>query len=218
MISVEGLQGIIRQMLATPRQVERAAEKAIDFTAKVVQSDVQREMLAVFDNPVDYTIKAVKVTLTRGHNMRALVWIATPPRMTQSYLVPQIEGGVRTLKGFERGLGAKPYIPGRGARLNAYGNIPVGTIRNAMAEIRQGTASGRFVRISTRRGRLPPGVYQRASARARGASAGRLTSIMVEGRTAPIRPLLDFYGVARRAYDREFSRRFRIELARIMGR
>lgn len=212
-IDIRGIREVAAELAMLPTQARRATELALDFTAKHIQSDVQAEMLRVFDNPVDYTIRGIKTTLTRGHNMVASVWVATPPRMDKSYLVPQVEGGSRRLKGFERGLDGKEFVPGSGVKLNVSGNIPVAAIKKVLAGARQNRSA--FFRVNNRRGKLWPGVYQRV--KRRGRTSG-VKPIMLEGRTGhAIRPQLDFYGVAHRTFGQVFSRRFRGEFDRLTG-
>lgn len=237
-ISVKGITGAIETISGANKMVARAAEAALDFTAKHIQSNVQREMLSVFESPVDYTLKSVKTTLTKGHNMTASVWIATPSRMDQSYLVPQVDGGARKLKGFERGFDDEEFVPGSGAKLNASGNIPVATIKKARAEVLKKRSE--FVRISEKRGKLWPGVYQRVKSdrgfgrknmaylAQRGRKRGKFSSaiqarglkpIMLEGRTGhKVKPQLDFYGVAQSTFDAQFRRKFDAAFASLVGR
>ena len=237
-IKVDGVDAVRTMLAAAPKQASRAVETALDFTAKHIQSNVQREMLSEFKRPVDYTIKSVKTTLTKGHNMTASVWIATPSRMEQSYLVPQVDGGARKLKGFERGFDDEEFVPGSGAKLNASGNIPVATIKKARAEVLKKRSE--FVRISEKRGKLWPGVYQRVKSdrgfgrknmaylAQRGRKRGKFTSaiqarglkpIMLEGRTGhKVKPQLDFYGVAQSTFDAQFRRKFDAAFASLVGR
>lgn len=265
-IKVDGVDAVRTMLAAAPKQASRAVETALDFTAKHIQSNVQREMLSEFKSPVDYTIKSVKTTLTKGHNMTASVWIATPSRMEQSYLVPQVDGGARKLKGFERGFDDEEFVPGSGAKLNASGNIPVATIKKARAEVLKKRSD--FVRISEKRGKLWPGVYQRvqtgvgfgAKTKAKFADRSKayqqgnrkqavrdprtgrfrkwfgqdsafwegsqiksvirargLKPILIVGRTGhAVKPLLDFYGIANKTFNREFEPRFWSALDRLL--
>lgn len=266
-IKVDGVDAVRTMLASTPKQASRAVETALDFTAKHIQSDIQKEMLSVFESPVDYTLKSVKTTLTKGHNMTASVWIATPSRMEQSYLVPQVDGGARKLKGFERGLDDEEFVPGSGAKLNASGNIPVATIKKALVGA-QGKRSAEYVHIKEKHGNLWPGVYQRvqtgvgfgAKTKAKFADRSKayqqgnrkqavrdprtgrfrkwfgqdsafwegsqiksvirargLKPILIVGRTGhAVKPLLDFYGIANKTFNREFEPRFWSTLDRLL--
>lgn len=241
-IEIRGISETVKMLAAVPKQVQRATEQALDFTARHIQSDVQKEMLQVFDKPVDYTIKGVKTTLTKGHNMQASVWIATPQRMAQSYMVPQVEGGQRNLKGFELAAGKKQYDLAVGAKRTAAGNITVAQAKALVAGTKR--RGGDFVIIGKgNKSGLLPGVYQRVKAgrgfsrkTAKGAQhalqqgrrKGRYASAVMarglkpiliakENQGEQVKPQLDFYGVAHRTFAAQFERRFGIELAKLIG-
>lgn len=171
-----------------PKDASRALEVALDKTAIQVMYDERREMSRVFDNPTPYTMKSLKVTRTRGHNMIASVWFKEPVRMSKHYLVPQVEGGQRELKGFERALSNKKFVPGQGARSNKYGNISHGQIRQVLsvlgkAEMTAGYQANLTAKSAKRNrkardyvylpggsasGKLPPGIYERVARRGKG--------------------------------------------------
>lgn len=193
MITIKVDDDNLRKMLAAmPSKVGRAAELAIDRTARSVRDAVRAEIPKVFDRPVPYTRNSLQLTLTHNHNMMAEVWFRDPDRMGDHYLVPQVDGGTRKLKGFERALGGMQYIPGHGAKIDQYGNVSVGQIRQILsvlgrAENTAGYSANMSKRSASRgkqrdyvwlprgRGALPPGVYQRAAAA--GAVSGRYSTI-----------------------------------------
>src|SRR5574340_131161 len=129
MIKVTINDSEIRKMIAAlPKSAGRAAEIALDKTAQAIRNEVRDEMRRVFDRPVPYTLNSLQITPTKGHNMQAAVWFKDPERMRQHYLVPQVEGGPRQLKGLERAIAARSgvkmeLVPGAGARLDQYGNV-----------------------------------------------------------------------------------------------
>ena len=171
--------GVLKTIKALPKTGARAAEIALDKTAFDVKAGVTEEMKHVFDRPVRYTLSSLKVTRTRNHNMMASVWFKEPDRMGQHYLVPQVEGGPRKTKGFERALGGEMYVPGKFARMTTAGNISPGQIRQILSVLGRAehvagytaniTARSRkrnktprdYVWITRKRGRLYPGVYER---------------------------------------------------------
>jgi len=180
-INIKGVDVVRTMLAAAPKQASRAAEIALDFTAKAIRDDLKKEMRTVFDRPTPFTLNSLQVTPTRGHNMQASVWFKEPARMGQHYLVPQVEGGARKLKGFERGVDLGELIPTRiGAKLDRYGNISAGQIKQIMSVLGKAeTSAGYMANITARsrkrntkerdyvvidgqqRGRLPLGVYQR---------------------------------------------------------
>ena len=268
-IKDKGVRDLIK---ALPKSAGRAAEIALDKTAKDIKQAEIKEMQRVFDRPVRYTLNSLRVTPTRNHNMRASVWFKEPDRMGQHYLVPQVEGGPRKTKGFERALDDKMFIPGKFARMTRAGNVSPGQIRQIMSVLGkaeryagyQANITARsakrnkkqrdYVQIFKRHGRLLPGVYQRFSRPGHGIKSGTyqalqrgtgrvairdertgrivgwkkkkrsfhtairargLRPILLEGhQRKAVKPLLDFYGVANRVYDKEFIRHFNKALDR----
>ena len=179
----------IRELLKTvPKEAGRAAEIALDKTAQDIRDAVKDEMQSVFDNPTRYTLNSLKITPTYKHNMEASVWFKEPDRMGQHYLVPQVEGGVRKLKGFERALDNTMFIPGQGVRTNKFGNVSFGQIRqilsvmgsaehhagyqaNMTARSAKSNAKERdyvWLRKGSAKGKLRPGIYQRVARKGRG--------------------------------------------------
>lgn len=178
-IDIKGLKNV-QQMLATmPKAARRAAELALDATAQAIRDEIRRTMPLVFDRPTPYTLNSLKITPTRGHNLQASVWFKEPPRMGAHYLVPQVEGGVRALKGFERALGQQEFTPAMGARINQYGNVSPGQIRQILSVLKLAERSAGYsanltarsakrnrkdrdyVLITKQQGRLLPGIHQR---------------------------------------------------------
>jgi hypothetical protein len=231
-------QAVVKMAVALPKQITRATERSIDYTARHIQADEKRAILLVFDSPVDYTINAIKVTPTKHHNMTASVWIATPPRMEQSYLVPQVVGGHRKLKGFELAADRKLYNLGAGAKRTAHGNITVAQAKAVVAGSKRRSPDFVLIKKGNKSG-LPPGVYQRFSKTKgfsrsirrtatrmldKGRNRGRFTSAIAarglkpiliekENQNESVKPLLDFFGVAYQTFDERFVKRFRYELA-----
>lgn len=270
MIRVEVQDAEVRKLIASlPKTAGRAAEIAIDKTAKEIRNEIRSEMKRVFKGPAPYTINSLQITPTSNHNMQATVWFKDPERMSQHYLVPQVEGGARKLKGMERAIAERygvkmELVPGVGARIDRYGNVSPGQIMQIMSVLKiserwaghQSNITSRslrrgkerdYVLIPRKRGKLLPGVYQRVArgsssirgryssidnkkkGRAGGAYAwqvGRrkmvtrargLKPIMLRGKTGdPVRPLLDFYGIADQVYSRRFRELFYAKLAQFL--
>lgn len=178
-VELNGQREIKRALANYPREASRALEHALDHTARDIRDGIREEMTRVFDNPTRYTLNSLQITPTRNHNMKASVWFKEPDRMEQHYLVPQVEGGQRKLKGFERALDDTRFVPGEGVRLNKFGNVSFGQIRqilsvlgraehhagyqaNITARSRKTNTKARdYVYIRKRNGRLLPGVYER---------------------------------------------------------
>ena len=188
MITVSVDSKKVSEMLASfPKEAGRAAEIALDRTAYDIRDGIKDEMKTVFHRPVPYTLNSLKVTRTKNHNMQASVWFKEPDRMEDHYLVPQVEGGKRKLKGFERALLRNKFIPGRGARMTKAGNISPGQIRQVLSVLGRAEMAGYQANITSKsarrnkkqrdyvflhqgssKGKLPPGVYQRVSTKGSG--------------------------------------------------
>ena len=121
------------------RLLPKVTSDALTWTIFNVRDAQRAEMSSVFDRPTPFTL-----------NKSSLVQRATPAKLQAKikirddqstgiapikYLSPQIFGGSRGLKRFEKALQARGLmptgwyaIPGNGAKLNAYGNMTGGLI------------------------------------------------------------------------------------------
>lgn len=182
MITVKIDDKQVRRLIASlDKHAIRAAEQALDKTAVAIAKEIQATMKRVFDNPVPYTINSLKVTKTKNHNMIASVWFKDPERMSQHYLVPQVEGGQRKEKGFERAISHTKFIPSDYLTLDRYGNIKPQLIRQILSVLGKAETAGGYQANRTKKsavrnqkdrdfvwlprgaggGKLPPGVYRR---------------------------------------------------------
>ncbi|MCX5876630.1 MAG: hypothetical protein NT087_10140 [Deltaproteobacteria bacterium] len=178
-IKIDGIQSVQEMLKQYPAQASRALETAIDKTAREIKDAIKQVLPQVFSSPTPYTMNSLQFTPTKGHNMQASVWFKEPDRMGQHYLVPEVEGGPRRLKGFELALGGNTFIPSQMAKLDRYGNLPYGTIVQILsvlgrAEHVAGFSSNitsrskktnrkprDYVYLPNGSGKLPPGIYQR---------------------------------------------------------
>lgn len=253
---IEGLSDVQLALKLYPGKAQKACAIALSMTAQHdIKPRIQEEMRQVFNDPTPYTLNSLRVKYAQVKDLTAEVWFKKPDRMGQHYLVPQVEGGFRKLKGFERALGNTKYAPGSGARLNKYGNISSGQIRQLLSVLgkaeqysgysanitarsrKKNTKERDYVLITKRHGRLFPGVYKRVqTARGFGAKTKKtfadksktyqrgkrktaimargLEAILIQGRKGqPVKPRLDFYGIARQTFYENFENRFWEKLA-----
>lgn len=228
-IVVAGQNEIAKALDAFPGKAHRACAVALTKAAKAIKADEVNEMKSVFDRPTRWTLNSLQLVPATKNDLTARVLVKDQPRMSQHYLVPQVEGGPRKLKGFERGLDNEEFVPGAGVKLNAAGNVPVSSIKKVLAGATK-RRSPEYVHIKEKHGKLWPGVYQRIKTTKgfnrkthrtagrmiqRGRMRGRFASaiiarglkpIMLEGRTGhKVKPLLDFYGVAHRTFNQRFE-------------
>lgn len=179
-ITVKGEQAVAAMLAAVPGKATRACAIALNQTAMAIRTEAAATMRKVFDRPVPYTLRSAVFDRATYTDLTARVWHAEPERMSQHYLTPQVEGGERRLKGFERALGLGELVPAMGAKMDRYGNVSVGQIRQILSVLgkaergagysanitdrsrRRNTKARDYVIIDRRqRGRLVRGVYQR---------------------------------------------------------
>lgn len=230
----------------SPRRLAAAQATALTRVAVEVKSAQRDTMLRLFDRPTPYTLNSVFVRPATAATLEATVWLkddlAGSGTPATKYLAPQIEGGQRSLKPMEflmQQAGHMPKgwraVPGRGARLDAYGNmslgqvqqilsqlriqvsagyvrsLPVGGDRKTLAKRRRafGRAGGQIFSLPNGRGKLPPGIYL-AEGRDFGAKLGygrngRLTPLLIFVRWASYLRRYDFNGVAKQVIDAQLG-------------
>lgn len=120
------------------KQLNFAIARALSRTAVKVKAAEISEMKDVFDRPTPYALNSVYVKSATKQELTARVGLkddtskGTP---ASKFLGPQIAGGLRGLKRFEKALRSKGFlpdgmiaVPGSGAKLDAYGNMDRGQI------------------------------------------------------------------------------------------
>lgn len=188
---LQGLDGVKRALRELgAKDVRFATVVGLNRLAFGVREAWAKKADEVFDRPVSLTKKAAqytKATLTEPTaeiKLRDDAFKGTPP---VKYLAPEVYGGGRGLKRFERWLQAKGLmpvgtyaVPGAGVRLDAYGNVSAGTITKILSALganpdalsnatptstarrrRKRRRGGEYFAVTVRRGRLVPGVYER---------------------------------------------------------
>lgn len=141
-VRLDGFDSLLRKTTAAPRQIEIAAQRALVKTAQAVKDAEIDEMRRVFDRPTRWTLGAMKVKPTS--RFEVAVGILDPDgfyRRAANYLGTQISGGQRHLKAMERALqqyGIMPTggwfaVPGAGAKIDTYGNMSSGQIRQILS-------------------------------------------------------------------------------------
>lgn len=217
------------------KQVEFATRVALTRTAQLASANLKHEMNDVFRSPTPYTLSSLFVRPATRANLTAEVKLkdfaakATP---AATYLAPQIKGGARPMKRFERAMqsiGALPpghrIVPGAGAKLDSYGNMNRGQIVQILAYFRSFPEAGYKANMTVegraklaygtkkrpgfryfvgRPGRAPLGVYQSM----RGGGPGALKPVMVFVRWAQYRKTFDFTYVVEKAVEKDFGLQF----------
>ena len=125
------------------RKIARCTALALNDTAKKAVDLVKAKQVSVFDRPVTFTQNAMRVKRASYSNLTAAVYAL--PRQ-DNYLSPEVSGGSRKVKAYERAMQAAGIlprgfytVPAKSLRLDAFGNIP----RAFLVQIlRQVAASG----------------------------------------------------------------------------
>lgn len=164
---------------------------AMNMTIKEVKQEIVNEMNKIFDNPTPYTLNSVYIVPAKDDKLFVRIglkdWTAkgTP---AAKYLSAQIEGGARAAKSSERKLrdagilkSDQFIVPGKGIRLNKYGNIPGSKIVQILSAVSAFDETGYLMNISKaskkrnpsrskyfvvkegNKSKLHPGIYERLS-------------------------------------------------------
>lgn len=113
-----------------PKLMLRAAKSA---AFGWVMPEIKAAIGEAFDNPTPYTINSTRFEISSSNPPVITIYLRQPDRMGSHYLTAQVEGGERSSKGFERALGIGWLMPARGAKLNKYGNISPGQLRQILS-------------------------------------------------------------------------------------
>ena len=219
-------------------QLPFAAVQAANSTAFATRDRWSEVMPKVFDRPTALTMKAVVYSKATKNRPVAEVLIrdeafkGTPPA---KYLLPQVEGGSRRPKRAERALqrvGVLPQdqfvVPGKGAKLDAHGNVPGAQITAILSAMRaqqdpyqhvtaesmkrrrakRKRRGGEYFAVKKPHGKLQPGIYERIDT---GFGSG-VRSVLFFVKAVSYRARYDIFGMARKIYDSLYGFHFDREL------
>jgi hypothetical protein len=235
------IDNAIRKLTSAQKtQVPYATAVALTRSAQYAKGKLVEEMKRAFDRPTPYTLNSTYVKPATKSKLVASVAIKDNERGTGfppvKYLFPEVEGGKRNAKGFEnllRRAGIIPdgwyAVPGSGAPLDAYGNVPGSLIVQILSQLsasRESSANqqpaGRQKRARAGRAQyfavspntpqashIKPGIYQKQGL----AKHAALRSIFVFTSKQPTyRQRYRFYEVAETAARTRFSIEFELSL------
>lgn len=134
------------------RAVPYAASTALTRTATyAVKTAIPDVMRAVFDSPTAYTINGLRVEPSTVETLSARVMVKNESGSgvaQENFLFPEVEGGARKAKRFERALRAAGFlrstqfaVPGKGVTLDANGNVSGAQVRSILSAL-QGIRGG----------------------------------------------------------------------------
>lgn len=211
------MDDVLRDLRDVPSRVlPYAAATALTQSAKRAQKAVIAQMGVSFRNPVAYTLNATRIEVATKDKLFARVAVkdqrngkGTRP---ESYLLPEVQGGGRSEKGFERALrfagilqAGERAMPGDGIARDANGNVPASEVRTILRQVsRPGTAQKRTqgaIFAGTLGRKQTRGIWQR--------DGNRVKPLFVFTHTLPVyRPRLDFQGAAAVAVRENFASDF----------
>lgn len=122
-IVVSGLERFKDWADERAKSMDVAALKALNRTAFDVRDAEYEGMRQGFDKPTPRTLRSLFVKTAKPQNLEAIVQVSpsfsgTPP---ERYLNPQVYGGPRRMKSFEKKIGA--MVAPVNAPLDQYGNV-----------------------------------------------------------------------------------------------
>lgn len=222
------------------KQLPFATLMAINGTAFDTRQRWAEVMPQIFDRPTALTLGAVLYTKATKQKLVAQVYIrdeafkGNPPA---KYLLSQVDGGARRRKAFENRLGAAGIlpagmfaVPGKGANLNANGNLVGGQLQAILSQLgaqfdplnnqtavsaarrrkraaKKGDRNGDFF-VPKATSKLPRGVYQRVST----GFGSAIRSILHFTKRATYRRRYKIHDLAQKIFDERFPDNFRKQL------
>ncbi len=234
-VKVEGLEKTVRVLDDLhANQIPFALSKSLNKIGQMIKDAERAEMEKVFDRPTPYTLGSLMMRPSTKRDLKTTIgfreW-AGKGNTAENYLRPQIYGGLRKRKGFEKllaGAGNLPTgtfaVPGGALKLNQYGNITgaqvvkilsalrsfpeVGYIANRAAarSLRLKKKQENFIVLPKKKGKLLPGIYEYL------ASSHRIRPVLIFVTSVNYRRLFDFFGVGEKIFDRNWDEVFAQEL------
>jgi hypothetical protein len=210
-------------------QMPFAIAVALTRTAQDAGQALRSEIQRVFDRPNPFTLSAIRVRPATKRKLEAEVWLKDDMEggiAPSHYLAPQVFGGDRPLKRYERALLARRLlppgmyaVPGAGAKLDSYGNISRGQIVQILsalgaAEMTSGYSANRTMDSRRRRGQQLPEFFVGRPAGGKGplgiwqrfkfAHGGAIKPIIIFVRRPTYRARFDVYATVGDVAERQF--------------
>lgn len=236
------LSDIAQRVAAIGRQGPYVAAVSLTRSVKAAQLAIRTEEQRVFDRPTPYALNSTYVKAATKSNIVAELGIkergASKGAPLERVLGPEIYGGGRGQKGFERMLqraGVLPagwlVVPAAAARLDGNGNVVRGQLEQILAalQVQRSAGQGRratrgrasassrrtvdyFVLQAAQRG-LKPGIYLKRQF----AHGSAIKPVFLFVRNATYRERLKFFDTSRKTVAETFEGVFASEMAKAMG-
>lgn len=235
-IEMKGLEEVQDLLREIRDQGPYVMARTISKTAVKVKDAEVDEMRKVFDRPTPYTLSGVYAKTASKSDLTARVWLkemAGKGIAAVDFLWPQVHGGDRQLKRFEKALqyaGVLPRgyycVPGQAAQRDQYGNMDKGQIVQIISyfqgfgeqgyranmtamkikKLAKGTKSSRgYAYFAMPPGKhLHPGIYQRTAF----AWGSAVKPVVIFVKRTRYEKRLDFYGVGQSTVDKVWQDEF----------
>lgn len=219
------------------KQKAFATRVAITRLSARVAAEERKAIATVFDRPTPFTLRSVlNVQRNTGTGYVRVVKIrdeAAKGTAPEKYLAAQVEGGERRAKRFERAFRFIDFqnneftdrqmfaVPGRGANLDAYGNVPGSRIVRILSAIKAAQPTAGYEanitdkskkRYSKREryfmGKAGPGRRTMAIWERHGPGLRNIKPVFVAVEQPRYKPRLDFFGIGERLVAREYQPEF----------
>lgn len=148
-VHVQGLPELLRNMSDVQRKhAPFAVAMALTKTAQRAQAGVLDVMRQRFDRPTPYTLNSLRVVPAKKSDTQPFAKVyfkddAFKGTPASKFLTPEVYGGARAAKRFERALIGKGLmrsgqfaVPASGAQLDAYGNVRRAQIVQILSALR----------------------------------------------------------------------------------
>lgn len=240
LIVKDNLRDVLRSMdKIRLDQVPFATAKALTKTAQDAKSAVVAEMEKAFDRPTKWTLNSLYVKSATKKTLAARVWIknfAAKGPSPEDWLLPEVKGGARKLKRFERALqirGLMPQgmtlVPTKYVDLDAYGNVSGSQVVRILSYLKAFGEQGYRANI-TKEGRQKfqkkqgygyfagapngqtPGIWKRINF----STGSAIVPLFLYVPLPQYKPRLDFFGIGERVYSNRFKDHFRQALTEAM--
>jgi len=218
---------------------------ALTKTAQIAQKEVISEIRTAFDRPTRWALNSTRLVSATKDKLVAHVWLKDRKGEAASnpaaYMYPQVLGGRRDRKAYETALlragvlrSNEFTVPAGDFALDAYGNVPVGVIRQILSQLKAAetsagytankTASVRSRRAVSKAGTyfvprpgsgLPRGIYKRKRVGAQWQT--RMVLKIVVGKPH-YQQRLRLFAIAQRVADRELQRQYDLAYERSLAR
>ena len=150
--AIDGIKETQAALLGfSDRRMAAAAATALTRTAVEAKAGVQAQMPGVFDRPDPYTVNSIFIKPATAQTLEAEIGFKDSASVggripASRYLLPEIQGGARPAKAFERALQAAGHlqrgrfaVPASGALLDQYGNVDRKQLSAILSQLRTGS-------------------------------------------------------------------------------